>query len=77
MLLITRKVEGLAASFICPAAFTPCIGARDQETAARLTPAFARGDWRKVKCLRLDAHPDDSCWCAGSGWWLSTQPLNA
>jgi len=25
-----------------------------------------------VRSLHLDGSPDDSCWFAGDGWWLST-----
>ena len=38
MLLVSRKdANALSASFISPAVFIPCIGARDQQTAERLT----------------------------------------
>src|SRR5262249_33902626 len=74
MLLITHAAdERFAARFVCPAAFTPCIGARDAETAANLTGAFARGDARNVQSLRREGTPDAGCWCEGKGWWLSTQ----
>jgi len=74
MLLITRVAEQkFAARFICPAAFVPCAGARDEETAARLATAFRRGNWRDVKSLRRDTAPDETSWVTGRGWWLSTQ----
>ena len=47
-------------------------GARDDETAQRLTEAFKRDDLRNVQSLRRGTPPDETCWCAGSGWWLST-----
>jgi len=74
MLLVTRAAgQRFAARFICPAAFVPCAGARDEETATRLTAAFRRGNWRDVKSLRRGTSPDDSAWVAGQDWWLSTQ----
>jgi len=73
MLLITRASnDRYEARFVCPAMFIPCIGARDEETAAKLAKAFARGDSRNVRSLRRNTTPDESCWCAGKGWWLST-----
>ncbi len=51
-----------------------CVGARDNETAAKLSAAFARGDYQKVQSLRLGNQPDETCWCAGNSWWLSTAP---
>jgi len=72
MLLITRSgTDRFDARFVCPAMFVPCFGARDEETAQKLTAAFKRGDLQSVKSLRLNSQPDDSCWCAGDGWWLS------
>lgn len=73
MLLVSRVAEQtFDARFVCQVAFTPCIGARDPETAEKLTAAFARGDARNVKSLRCNDRPDETCWCSGQGWWLST-----
>jgi protein-L-isoaspartate(D-aspartate) O-methyltransferase len=73
MLLITRVTEErFDARFISPAMFIPCVGARDEETAKKLAEAFKRGDFRKVRSLRFEASPDETCWCSGNGWWLST-----
>jgi protein-L-isoaspartate(D-aspartate) O-methyltransferase len=75
MLLVTKISDSrFDARFVCPAAFIACVGARDQETAAKLSEAFARGDMGKVQSLRRDAPPDETCWCAGKDWWLSTAP---
>jgi protein-L-isoaspartate(D-aspartate) O-methyltransferase len=72
MLLVTRiGADRFDARFICPAMFIPCVGARDDETAQKLVAAFKRGDLQRVKSLRLNSQPDDTCWCAGDGWWLS------
>lgn len=73
MLLITRVTEErFDARFISPVMIIPCAGARDDETARRLAEAFRRGDSGNVRSLRLNASPDETCWCSGNGWWLST-----
>ena len=73
MLLITRASnDHYDARFVCPAMFIPCVGARDDETALKLTVAFKRGDFRNVRSLRRNTPPDETCWCSGKGWWLST-----
>jgi protein-L-isoaspartate(D-aspartate) O-methyltransferase len=73
MLLITRPDQGSTwpAKFVSRAAFIGCVGLQDEEAAHRLTEAFSK-DWDRVRSLRLDISPDDSCWFAGKGWWLST-----
>lgn len=72
MLLVTRNdSDSFDARFVCPTRFVSCVGARDEETAQKLSVAFKRGDFRNVRSLRRNSQPDDSCWCAGNGWWLS------
>ena len=72
MLLVTRNdTDHFNARFVCPTMFVPCVGARDQETAQKLSVAFKRGDFRNVRSLRRNSKPDDTCWCEGDGWWLS------
>jgi protein-L-isoaspartate(D-aspartate) O-methyltransferase len=58
--------------FLMQVAFVPCVGARDEATAKKLTKAFRNRNWSKVKSLRRNGAPDRSCWLAGDGWWLST-----
>jgi protein-L-isoaspartate(D-aspartate) O-methyltransferase len=75
MLLVTRNTEStetFAAHFLTLALFIPCIGARDDATAAKLAESFKRGDARNVRSLRRNSQPDHSSWCAGDNWWLST-----
>lgn len=73
MLLVTKQVEQTyLARFLCAVQFVACIGAQDPIAARALDAAFERGNWSSVKSLRRDAPPDESCWCAGAGWWLST-----
>jgi len=75
MLLVTRgEGDAFAARFVCGAMFIPCVGARDEDTAKNLAAAFARGDMAKVQSLRRGTEPDETSWCAGRGWWLSTAP---
>lgn len=72
MILVTRTSNGrFDARFLCPVMIIPCAGARDEETASKLSEAFKRGDSRNVRSLRRNSQPDDTCWCAGHGWWLS------
>lgn len=73
MLMITRKPDNkYEARFIMPVMFIPCVGARDEDTAKKLAEAFKRGDMKNVRSLRRNSSPDETCWCAGNGWWLST-----
>lgn len=73
MLLVTRPHEGSVwpAKFASRAQFIGCVGLQDEEAARRLKEVFAK-DWDRVRSLRFDEAPDDSCWYAGDGWWLST-----
>lgn len=74
MLLVTHtSPDHLAARFVCRALFIPCIGARDEETAEKLSSAFKRDD--VVRSLHRGTPPGETCWCSGRGWWLSTSPL--
>jgi protein-L-isoaspartate(D-aspartate) O-methyltransferase len=76
MLLITRSDGGYAARFVSPAAFIPMIGGQDEATAVGLVEAFERGGWQNVQSLVADGRkPDESCWVAGNGWWLSTRAV--
>lgn len=73
MLLVTRQEDGgFAARFLLQAQFVPCIGARSETTAKKLTEAFQGSNWTKVKSLHRNDEVDGSCWCSGPGWWLST-----
>ena len=73
MLLITKQDDGgFAARFLMQVQFVPCIGARNEVEAQRLSKAFRNSGWAKVKSLHRNDAPDESCWFAGDGWWLST-----
>lgn len=72
-LLVTRVTEeSFDARFVWPAMFIPCIGGRDEDTAKKLAEAFRSGRTNKVRSLRRKTMPDETCWCSGNGWWLST-----
>lgn len=82
MLLATKFPDGrFAAKFVSPALFIHCVGARDEKTGQKLGEAFQSGGlWHpqrqgavwEVKSLHRHSQPDDTCWFAGNGWWLST-----
>lgn len=76
MLLVTRATtDSFHARFICHAMFIPCLGARDNDTASKLSEAFRRGDMNKVRSLHRNVHVDETCWCSGKRWWLSTSAI--
>lgn len=73
MLLVTKGARPhFDARFICAAQFIPCIGARDDEVAKRLSDAFKRGNLQAVRSLKRDTTPDETSWFVGNSWWLST-----
>ncbi|MHC2687418.1 protein-L-isoaspartate(D-aspartate) O-methyltransferase [Bradyrhizobium diazoefficiens] len=75
MLMITRPDDDAIwpAKFLSRAQFIGCAGLQDAEAGRRLAEAFARG-WESVQSLRRKGAPDETCWFAGEGWWLSTAP---
>lgn len=73
MLLVTRVEEGYAARFVCGAKFVGCVGGRDAAMDQRLAECFRRGHAKKVRSLIRDDDPDETAWCIGDGWWLSTR----
>jgi protein-L-isoaspartate(D-aspartate) O-methyltransferase len=80
MLLITRPDHGLVwpATFISRAGFIACEGMQDAAAGRRLAEAFSGElghQWHQVRSFRIDEAPDDTCWYAGEGWWLSTAHL--
>lgn len=83
MLLVIRNAGVFfVAKFVCQAAFIHCLGARDERIGQKLAEAFKTGGilghqrqggmW-DVNSLRRETVPDQSCWFAGDGWWLSTK----
>src|SRR5581483_9827958 len=76
MLLVARPDQGAtwSAKFIGRVTFIDCVGLQDEEAGRRLTEAFSK-NWGLVRSLRHDGSPDESCWFAGDGWWLSTAEM--
>ena len=56
-----------------------CVGGRDDEAEARLVAALRKSrSAPPIQSLRrAPDEPDETCWLAGDGWWLSTAPLEA
>jgi protein-L-isoaspartate(D-aspartate) O-methyltransferase len=75
MLLVSRTSSSTyAARHIWQAMFIPCFGARNSVAAARLAAALARRDVHTIASLVRNDAPNETCWCAGDGWWISTAP---
>jgi len=74
MLLVTRLAGAeYAASAVCGAVFTPCIGAVDEAMSKALASALKKDKVKSLKSLHRNNTPDGSAWCKGDGWWLSTR----
>src|ERR1035437_1879400 len=75
MLLVTRQAGGAdAARFLCPVPFFSCAGAENGQGGRALAAALGRGNGRRVGSLHRNDQRDESCWCAGRGWWLAVDP---
>lgn len=61
-----------AARVFSPAGFIPCIGARDPDQSQALYDALDTRDTSEIRSLRRSGEPDETAWCVGKGWWLST-----
>ena len=78
MLLITRRTAfGYDANVVARVGFIPCIGARDEAASKSLTAALELQTLASVRSLRRDGKPDESAWCVGNGWWLSTKSVTS
>jgi protein-L-isoaspartate(D-aspartate) O-methyltransferase len=78
MLLVTRMATaGYAARVLSSAYFTPCIGARNDEQSRAIATALSARPTAEVRSLRRGNDSDQTAWCVGDGWWLSTaEPEN-
>jgi protein-L-isoaspartate(D-aspartate) O-methyltransferase len=73
MLLVTRSTDtAFQARIFSPASFIPCVGARDERESRALAEALDTQKTTDVWSLRRGSDPDESAWCVGDGWWLST-----
>ena len=77
-LIVTRRDGGTRrypVRFASRTGIIHCIGGRDADAEARLAAAVSAADFPAIKSLRrAPEEPDDTCWLAGDGWWLSTAP---
>jgi protein-L-isoaspartate(D-aspartate) O-methyltransferase len=80
-LMITRQggdSDRYAAGFAGRVGIIPCVGGRDPAAEEKLTAALATGDFTVIQSLRCaPEEPDQTCWLAGEGWWLSTAPASS
>jgi protein-L-isoaspartate(D-aspartate) O-methyltransferase len=76
--MITRRganPDRYAAKFVGRVGMIPCAGGRDPAGEERLGAALAKSDFTAIRSLRrAPEEPDQTCWLAGEGWWLSTAP---
>ena len=55
----------------------PCVGGRDPAAESHLSAALMHSRLTAVRSLRrAPDEPDETCWLAGDGWWLSTASVN-
>jgi protein-L-isoaspartate(D-aspartate) O-methyltransferase len=78
-ILITRRNgerRRYAARCVCRVGIIDCVGGRDDEAQARLVAALRKSrSAPPIQSLRRTPdQPDETCWLAGDGWWLSTAP---
>jgi protein-L-isoaspartate(D-aspartate) O-methyltransferase len=54
-----------------------CVGGRNSDAEAKLLAALKMSRFAPpVRSLRRSPdEPDETCWLAGEGWWLSTAPV--
>ena len=78
--LITRQPGEpvrYAARYVSQVGIIDCVGGRNSEAEERLSLALRRSQGAvPVQSLRRPPEePDDTCWLAGDGWWLSMAPV--
>ena len=78
-LLISRhggQASRYRARFVSETGIIGCVGGRNAEAEARLAAALQRAPFTAIQSLRRPPEePDDTCWLAGIGWWLSTTSI--
>jgi protein-L-isoaspartate(D-aspartate) O-methyltransferase len=80
VLLVTRRGGGFDAEFVSGTFIYHDKSGRSEPAGERLVDAFAYSlgqplPMPSIASLRVDGPPDDTCWLAGDGWWLSTAPV--
>ena len=78
--LITRhkgNQHRYTARNVCRTGIIDCVGGRDSGAEARLAAALRKSHFAPpIQSLRRRPdEPDETCWLAGDGWWLSTAPI--
>lgn len=77
MLLVTRlDPSKYAATVVSRVAFIACSGARDEAASRALSAALQSRPLSSVRSLRRGTPPDQTAWCIGTGWWLSSAEPN-
>lgn len=80
-LLITRRgvdMQRCSAQFVSRTGIISCVGGRDADADTKLKAALQRSYFSAIQSLRrAPEEPDDTCWLAGDGWWLSTAPASS
>ena len=75
-LLIARhpgEIRRYPARYVSWTGIIPCVGGRDPMAEQQLEAALARSGFAAIRSLRRPPdEPDETCWLAGDGWWLST-----
>ncbi|MFL5295015.1 MAG: protein-L-isoaspartate O-methyltransferase family protein [Phenylobacterium sp.] len=78
VLLVARRGEAFDAAFVSGTMIYHDKAGRSDARGQRLAAAFRfeGAAWTppKLAALRLTGQPDQTCWLAGEGWWLSTAP---
>jgi protein-L-isoaspartate(D-aspartate) O-methyltransferase len=78
VLVSRRKAQSnrYAARHVCRVGMIDCIGGRNPGAEAKLLRALRQSRFEPpIRSLRRPPdQPDETCWLAGDGWWLSTTP---
>jgi protein-L-isoaspartate(D-aspartate) O-methyltransferase len=79
-IIVTRRASETrryAARFASRTGIIPCVGGRNAAAEERLKAALEASYYTAIQSLRRPPEdPDDTCWLAGEGWWLSTAPIS-
>ena len=76
MLLVTRRSAATyEARHVSTAYFIGCVGGRDETQSQILRSALRAQSPKAIRSLRRGEAPDETAWCTGNGWWLSTAPV--
>lgn len=80
-LLIEREAgeaRHYAARHVSWTGIIDCIGGRDSVAEERVNAAMKRSHMTNIRSLwRASDEPDETCWLAGAGWWLSTASIRS